>query len=223
MLSPTAKNADVSRMATRPQGGGRCPRRDRDHSAAPRAVERRAFRDVRRLHVQPGGDSLHPSRAARPPVRASSSTSAPSRTGISAASASGPSSRPRRIAGSVSSSSPTSARGRDRATRTSRSATSCGRIAGGRGIATEAARATCDEAFDRCGIDELIGRCRVEKRRLRNACSRRSAFERLRLFDLDDGIVVEIHRLQRADRGAPSAPPVGGSTGRWAHDRRGVP
>ena len=32
----------------------------------------------------------------------------------------------------------------------------------GEGIATEAAFATRDEAFDRCGINELIGRCRVE-------------------------------------------------------------
>ena len=67
----------------------------------------------------------------------------------------------------------------------------------GEGIATEAAFATRDEAFDRCGIDELIGRCRVE-----NLASARVlakvGFRRLRLFELDDGIVVEIHRLQRA-------------------------
>ena len=66
------------------------------------------------------------------------------------------------------------------------------------GIATEAALATRDEAFDRCGLEELIGRCRVE-----NVASARVlakvGFERLRLFELDDGIVVEIHRLQRAD------------------------
>jgi RimJ/RimL family protein N-acetyltransferase len=67
----------------------------------------------------------------------------------------------------------------------------------GEGIATEAALATRDEAFDRCGVDVLIGRCRVE-----NAASARVlakvGFRRLRLFELDDGIVVEIHRLQRA-------------------------
>lgn len=68
----------------------------------------------------------------------------------------------------------------------------------GEGIATEAAIATRDEAFDRCGIDELIGRCRVE-----NTASARVlakvGFRRLRLFELDDGIVVEVHRLVRAD------------------------
>jgi ribosomal-protein-alanine N-acetyltransferase len=72
----------------------------------------------------------------------------------------------------------------------------------GEGIATEAALATRDEAFDRCGINELIGRCRVE-----NGASARVlakvGFRRLRLFELDDGIVVEIHRLQRADWTGP--------------------
>ena len=68
----------------------------------------------------------------------------------------------------------------------------------GEGIATEAALALRDEAFGRCGIAELIGRCRVE-----NAASRRVlakvGFQKLRLFELADGIVVEIHRLQRED------------------------
>jgi [ribosomal protein S5]-alanine N-acetyltransferase len=72
----------------------------------------------------------------------------------------------------------------------------------GEGIATEAALATRDEAFDRCGINELIGRCRVE-----NAASARVlakvGFRRLRLFELDDGIVVEVHRLQRAQWEGP--------------------
>lgn len=67
----------------------------------------------------------------------------------------------------------------------------------GEGIATEAAFAVRDDAFDRCGLDELIGRCRIE-----NLASARVlakvGFRRLRLFELDDGIVVEIHRLQRA-------------------------
>jgi len=67
----------------------------------------------------------------------------------------------------------------------------------GQGIATEAAIAARDEAFDRCGVNELIGRCRVE-----NAASARVlakvGFRRLRLFELDDRIVVEIHRIQRA-------------------------
>ena len=86
------------------------------------------------------------------------------------------------------------------------------------GIATEAALATRDEAFDRCGIQELIGRCRVE-----NVASARVlekvGFERLRLFELDDGIVVEIYRLQRAEWRAPTgrrpgaAPDGGPATG----------
>ena len=66
----------------------------------------------------------------------------------------------------------------------------------GEGIATEAAFAMRDEAFGRCGLAELIGRCRVE-----NAASRRVlakiGFRMLRLFELSDGIIVEIHRLQR--------------------------
>jgi RimJ/RimL family protein N-acetyltransferase len=84
------------------------------------------------------------------------------------------------------------------------------------GIATEAALATRDEAFDRCGLQELIGRCRVE-----NVASARVlqkvGFERLRPFELDDGIIVEIHRLQRAEwrapiRRPPGAMPEGGPT-----------
>jgi RimJ/RimL family protein N-acetyltransferase len=68
----------------------------------------------------------------------------------------------------------------------------------GEGIATEAAIALRDEAFGRCLLAELIGRCRVE-----NTASRRVlakvGFRRLRDFQLADGIVVEIHRLQRDD------------------------
>jgi RimJ/RimL family protein N-acetyltransferase len=68
----------------------------------------------------------------------------------------------------------------------------------GEGIATEAASAARDEAFNRCGVPELIGRCRVE-----NLASARVlakvGFRRLRLFELADGIVVEIHRIQRDD------------------------
>ena len=78
----------------------------------------------------------------------------------------------------------------------------------GQGIATEAALATRDEAFDRCGLEELIGRCRVE-----NVASARVlakvGFERLRLFELDGGIMVEIHRLQRAEWRAPTRPRPG--------------
>jgi ribosomal-protein-alanine N-acetyltransferase len=72
----------------------------------------------------------------------------------------------------------------------------------GEGIATEAALATRDEAFDRCGIDELIGRCRVE-----NIASARVlakvGFRPLRLFQLADGISVSIHRLTRANWSGP--------------------
>ena len=66
----------------------------------------------------------------------------------------------------------------------------------GEGIATEAALEMRDEAFGRCGLSELIGRCRVE-----NVASARVlgkvGFNRLRLFEFDDGIVVEIHHLRR--------------------------
>ncbi len=68
----------------------------------------------------------------------------------------------------------------------------------GEGIATEAALATRDEAFDLCAIGELIGRCRVENRASARVLSK-IGFRRMRLFELDDGIVVEIHRLQRSD------------------------
>jgi RimJ/RimL family protein N-acetyltransferase len=68
----------------------------------------------------------------------------------------------------------------------------------GEGIATEAGIATRDEAFHRCEVPELIGRCRVE-----NVASARVlakvGFRRLRLFELGNGIVVEIHRIQRED------------------------
>lgn len=67
----------------------------------------------------------------------------------------------------------------------------------GEGIATEAAFAIRDDAFDRCGIDELIGRCRVENRASARVLAK-VGFRRLRLFELGDGIVVEIYRLQRA-------------------------
>jgi len=66
----------------------------------------------------------------------------------------------------------------------------------GEGIATEAAAELRDEAFGRCSLTELVGRCRVE-----NVASSRVlakiGFTRLRLFELDDGVVVEIHHLRR--------------------------
>ena len=67
----------------------------------------------------------------------------------------------------------------------------------GEGIATEAAFAMRDDAFDRCGMNELIGRCRVENRASARVLAK-VGFRRLRLFELDDGIVVEIYRLQRS-------------------------
>jgi len=66
----------------------------------------------------------------------------------------------------------------------------------GEGIATEAALELRDEAFGRCALGEIVGRCRVE-----NVASSRVlaklGFRRLRLFELEDGVVVEIHHLRR--------------------------
>jgi RimJ/RimL family protein N-acetyltransferase len=66
----------------------------------------------------------------------------------------------------------------------------------GEGIATEAALELRDEAFGRCSLSELVGRCRIE-----NVASARVlekvGFSRLRLFEFDDGIVVQIHHLRR--------------------------
>jgi RimJ/RimL family protein N-acetyltransferase len=78
----------------------------------------------------------------------------------------------------------------------------------GRGIATEAAIATRDEAFERCGLHELIGRCRVENRASARVLAK-AGFRRMRLFELDDGIVVEIHRIQRVDWTGPGGDLVG--------------
>lgn len=81
----------------------------------------------------------------------------------------------------------------------------------GEGIATEAALAARDEAFERCYLQDLIGRCRVE-----NLASARVlekvGFKRLRPFELQDGIVVEIHRLQRIDWSGPTGRRSGGNT-----------
>ena len=66
----------------------------------------------------------------------------------------------------------------------------------GEGIATEAALELRDEAFGRCALGEIVGRCRVE-----NVASSRvlakAGFRRLRLFELEDGVIVEIHHLRR--------------------------
>ena len=72
----------------------------------------------------------------------------------------------------------------------------------GEGIATEAAEATRDEAFE-TGLDELIGRCRVENTRSARVL-KKIGFQLLRHFGLDGGIAVEIHHVERVDwaRGA---------------------
>lgn len=73
----------------------------------------------------------------------------------------------------------------------------------GQGIATEAASAARDEAFDDAGLDELIGRCRVE-----NTASARVleklGFRLLRPHLLPGGIVVDIHRLRRENWPVPA-------------------
>lgn len=73
----------------------------------------------------------------------------------------------------------------------------------GEGIATEAAAATRDEAFERAGLDELIGRCRVENVRSVRVLQK-VGFQLLRYFALDDGIEVEIHHVQRVDWSGPT-------------------
>ena len=72
----------------------------------------------------------------------------------------------------------------------------------GRGIATEAAVATRDDAFDRCALLELIGRCRIENRASSRVLAK-AGFSFLRNHELQDGIVVEIHRIQREDWNGP--------------------
>jgi RimJ/RimL family protein N-acetyltransferase len=85
----------------------------------------------------------------------------------------------------------------------------------GEGLATEAALALRDEAFGRCALNELIGRCRVE-----NTASARVlaklGFQRLRRFELQDGIAVEIHHLQREHWTGPAGRrPVDLSVSPW--------
>ena len=63
---------------------------------------------------------------------------------------------------------------RDRATTTSSSGTSSSRPAGARGSRRKPRSRARDEAFERCGLNELVGRCRVENSP-RRACSPRSA------------------------------------------------
>jgi RimJ/RimL family protein N-acetyltransferase len=73
----------------------------------------------------------------------------------------------------------------------------------GEGIATEAATATRDEAFENAKLDELIGRCRVENVRSARVLQK-VGFQLLRHFGLDEGIAVEIHHIQRADWAGPT-------------------
>ncbi len=73
----------------------------------------------------------------------------------------------------------------------------------GEGIATEAAKATRDEAFEHAGLDELIGRCRVENLRSARVLEK-VGFRLLRHFGLDEGIAVEIHHIQRVDWSGPT-------------------
>jgi RimJ/RimL family protein N-acetyltransferase len=73
----------------------------------------------------------------------------------------------------------------------------------GEGIATEAASATRDEAFERLALDELIGRCRVENVRSARVL-KKVGFQLLRDFGLDDDIAVEIHHIKRADWAGPN-------------------
>lgn len=73
------------------------------------------------------------------------------------------------------------------------------------GFAAEAAAAVRDEAFDRAGLEELIGRCRIENVRSARVLHK-LGFELLRLFELGDGVVVQIHRLQRARWERPVSP-----------------
>lgn len=74
-----------------------------------------------------------------------------------------------------------------------------------RGFATEAAEAIRDEAFAHLGLDELIGRCRIENARSARVL-RKLGFELLRPFELPGGIVVQIHRLQRDRWERPVSP-----------------
>jgi len=66
----------------------------------------------------------------------------------------------------------------------------------GEGIATEAAIAVRDEAFARVGLDEVVGRSRVE-----NVASARvmakAGFRHVRSYSLEEGVTVDIHRISR--------------------------
>ena len=66
----------------------------------------------------------------------------------------------------------------------------------GEGIATEAALELRDEAFGRCGLDELIGRCRVE-----NVASARV------LEKVGFQLLAPVRVRRRCDRGDPPPPP----------------
>jgi RimJ/RimL family protein N-acetyltransferase len=83
-------------------------------------------------------------------------------------------------------------------------------FAWGRGIATEAAAATRDDAFGRGGVSELLGRYRIENDRSGRVLQK-LGFSFLRRHTFPDGAVVRVTRLTRyewqrriADPGDPS-------------------
>lgn len=83
-------------------------------------------------------------------------------------------------------------------------------FAWGRGIATEAAAAARDDAFDRGGVPELLGRFRIENARSGRVLQK-LGFSFVRPHRYQDGVVVHVTRLTRyewqrrlADPGDPS-------------------
>jgi RimJ/RimL family protein N-acetyltransferase len=83
-------------------------------------------------------------------------------------------------------------------------------FAWGRGIATEAAAATRDDAFGRGGVSELLGRFRIENEQSGRVLEK-LGFSFIRQHTFPDGAVVDVTRLTRyewqrriADPGDPS-------------------
>ena len=80
----------------------------------------------------------------------------------------------------------------------------------GEGIATEAATAARDEAFDRCGIAELIGRCRGGEHRLGAGALEgglpAATAVRARRRDHRRDPPPDAHRLDRTDGSPPRRP-----------------
>ena len=139
-------------------------------AVAPRAVGRQPLRALRAFHARPGRDPLHPRRAARPYGALEQHERSLEEWeaygfGKRAIIEAGP------IAGSASSSSRSSGRARGRVTTTWRSGTSSRPDRWRQGIATEAALATRDEAFERCGLAGADRPLPGRERRL-GACAR---------------------------------------------------